>query len=191
VTKQAQQLDHVIIRFAGDFGHGMQLTGDRLTRETAVFGNDLSTLPNFPAEIRAPAGTQPGVSSFQLDFADHDVLTPGDAPDVLIAMNPAALKANIKNLPRGGAGARAGRDKGNAVGNIANVNLEGRGAVGMAGIGASSDGSLKLWGVADPGQRRHTRAERCSTSRRYSDHLGTVEDVEVFLEAAGVPGRTP
>jgi Pyruvate/2-oxoacid:ferredoxin oxidoreductase gamma subunit len=102
VTKQVQKLDHVIIRFAGDSGDGMQLTGDRFTQETAVFGNDLSTLPNFPAEIRAPAGTLPGVSSFQLHFADHDILTPGDAPDVLIAMNPAALKANIKDLPRGG-----------------------------------------------------------------------------------------
>jgi 2-oxoglutarate ferredoxin oxidoreductase subunit alpha len=102
VTKQVQQLDRVIIRFAGDSGDGMQLAGDRFTQETAVFGNDLSTLPNFPAEIRAPAGTLPGVSSFQLHFADHDILTPGDAPDVLIAMNPAALKANIKDLPRGG-----------------------------------------------------------------------------------------
>jgi 2-oxoglutarate/2-oxoacid ferredoxin oxidoreductase subunit alpha len=102
VTKQVQKLDHVIIRFAGDSGDGMQLAGDRFTQETAVFGNDLSTLPNFPAEIRAPAGTLPGVSSFQLHFADHDILTPGDAPDVLIAMNPAALKANIRDLPRGG-----------------------------------------------------------------------------------------
>jgi 2-oxoglutarate ferredoxin oxidoreductase subunit alpha len=102
VTKQVQKLDHVIIRFAGDSGDGMQLAGDRFTQETAVFGNDLSTLPNFPAEIRAPAGTLPGVSSFQLHFADHDILTPGDAPDVLIAMNPAALKANITDLPRGG-----------------------------------------------------------------------------------------
>jgi len=102
VTKQVQELDHVIIRFAGDSGDGMQLTGDRFTQETAVFGNDLSTLPNFPAEIRAPAGTLPGVSSFQLHFADHDILTPGDAPDVLVAMNPAALKANLKDLPRGG-----------------------------------------------------------------------------------------
>jgi len=102
VTKQVQELDHVIIRFAGDSGDGMQLTGDRFTQETAVFGNDLSTLPNFPAEIRAPAGTLPGVSSFQLHFADHDILTPGDAPDVLVAMNPAALKANLSDLPRGG-----------------------------------------------------------------------------------------
>ncbi|MGA8463395.1 MAG: 2-oxoacid:acceptor oxidoreductase subunit alpha [Trebonia sp.] len=101
MTKQVQELDHVIIRFAGDSGDGMQLTGDRFTQETAVFGNDLSTLPNFPAEIRAPAGTLPGVSSFQVHFADHDILTPGDAPDVLVAMNPAALMANLKDMPRG------------------------------------------------------------------------------------------
>src|SRR6202167_2585849 len=101
VTKQVQRLDHVIIRFAGDSGDGMQLAGDRFTQETAVFANALSPLPNFPAEIRAPAGTLPGVSSFQLHFADHDILTPGDAPDVLVAMNPAALKANLKDLPRG------------------------------------------------------------------------------------------
>ena len=101
MTKQVQQLDRVIIRFAGDSGDGMQLAGDRFTQETATFGNDLSTLPNFPAEIRAPAGTLPGVSSFQLHFADHDILTPGDAPDVLVAMNPAALKANLGDLPRG------------------------------------------------------------------------------------------
>jgi 2-oxoglutarate/2-oxoacid ferredoxin oxidoreductase subunit alpha len=101
VTKQVKQLDRVIIRFAGDSGDGMQLTGDRFTQETAAFGNDLSTLPNFPAEIRAPAGTLPGVSSFQVHFADHDILTPGDAPDVLVAMNPAALRANVKDLPQG------------------------------------------------------------------------------------------
>ncbi|MBW8699709.1 2-oxoglutarate oxidoreductase subunit KorA [Streptomyces sp. MBT84] len=100
-TKDVQRLDRVIIRFAGDSGDGMQLTGDRFTSETASFGNDLSTLPNFPAEIRAPAGTLPGVSSFQLHFADHDILTPGDAPNVLVAMNPAALKANVGDLPRG------------------------------------------------------------------------------------------
>jgi len=94
-------LDRVVIRFAGDSGDGMQLTGDRFTAETAALGNDLSTLPNFPAEIRAPQGTLPGVSSFQVHFADHDVLTPGDAPDVLVAMNPAALKANLRDLPRG------------------------------------------------------------------------------------------
>jgi len=101
VAKRVQQLDRVIIRFAGDSGDGMQLTGDRFTSETARFGNDLSTLPNFPAEIRAPAGTLPGVSSFQLHFADHDILTPGDAPNVLVAMNPAALKANLSDLPPG------------------------------------------------------------------------------------------
>ncbi|HMM95504.1 2-oxoacid:acceptor oxidoreductase subunit alpha [Phycicoccus sp.] len=100
-SKTVQTLDRVVIRFAGDSGDGMQLTGDRFTSETAALGNDLSTLPNFPAEIRAPQGTLPGVSSFQLHFADHDVLTPGDAPDVLVAMNPAALKANLGDLPRG------------------------------------------------------------------------------------------
>ncbi|MGQ4438484.1 2-oxoacid:acceptor oxidoreductase subunit alpha [Streptomyces violaceoruber] len=100
-VKDVRRLDRVIIRFAGDSGDGMQLTGDRFTSETASFGNDLSTLPNFPAEIRAPAGTLPGVSSFQLHFADHDILTPGDAPNVLVAMNPAALKANVGDLPRG------------------------------------------------------------------------------------------
>src|SRR6185312_6479849 len=94
--KELRQLERVVIRFAGDSGDGMQLTGDRFTSETAAFGNDLSTLPDFPAEIRAPAGTLPGVSAFQLHFADHDILTPGDAPDVLVAMNPAALKANLK-----------------------------------------------------------------------------------------------
>ncbi len=101
MTKEVLQVDRVIIRFAGDSGDGMQLAGDRFTQETASFGNDLSTLPNFPAEIRAPAGTLPGVSSFQIHFADHDILTPGDAPDVLVAMNPAALKANLPELPRG------------------------------------------------------------------------------------------
>src|SRR4051794_7005173 len=101
VTKQVKQLDRVIIRFAGDSGDGMQLTGDRFTQESATFGNDLVTLPNFPAEIRAPQGTLPGVSSFQVHFADHDILTAGDAPDVLVAMNPAALKANVGDLPKG------------------------------------------------------------------------------------------
>ncbi|GAA3003085.1 2-oxoacid:acceptor oxidoreductase subunit alpha [Actinokineospora diospyrosa] len=96
------KLDRVVIRFAGDSGDGMQLTGDRFTSEAAAFGNDLSTMPNFPAEIRAPQGTIPGVSSFQVHFADYDILTPGDRPDVLVAMNPAALKANIADLPAGG-----------------------------------------------------------------------------------------
>lgn len=95
-------LDRVVIRFAGDSGDGMQLTGDRFTAETAAFGNDIATLPNFPAEIRAPQGTLHGVSSFQLHFANFDIVTPGDRPDVLVAMNPAALKANLKDLPTGG-----------------------------------------------------------------------------------------
>jgi 2-oxoglutarate ferredoxin oxidoreductase subunit alpha len=101
VSKEVQQRERVVIRFAGDSGDGMQLTGDRFTSETAEFGNDLSTLPDFPAEIRAPAGTLPGVSAFQLHFADHDVRTPGDRPDVLVAMNPAALKANVGDLTAG------------------------------------------------------------------------------------------
>jgi len=100
-AKRVEQLDRVVIRFAGDSGDGMQLTGDRFTSETAQLGNDISTLPNFPAEIRAPAGTLPGVSSFQVHFADYDILTPGDAPNVLVAMNPAALKANVADLPMG------------------------------------------------------------------------------------------
>src|SRR5688500_6161217 len=89
LVKSVVELDRVVIRLAGDSGDGMQLTGNRFTSETASFGNDLSTLPNFPAEIRAPTGTLPGVSSFQLHFAAHDIMTPGDAPDVLVAMNPA------------------------------------------------------------------------------------------------------
>jgi len=101
MTKTVEQLDRVIIRFAGDSGDGMQLTGDRFTSETAVFGNDIATFPDFPAEIRAPAGSLPGVSGFQVHFADHDILTPGDQPDVLVAMNPAALKTNLKDLPKG------------------------------------------------------------------------------------------
>ena len=92
----------MIVRFAGDSGDGMQLTGSQFTSETALLGNDISTLPDFPAEIRAPAGSLPGVSGFQLHFADHDILTPGDAPNVLVAMNPAALKTNIQDLPKGG-----------------------------------------------------------------------------------------
>jgi 2-oxoglutarate ferredoxin oxidoreductase subunit alpha len=101
VTKPVVQLEKVVIRFAGDSGDGMQLTGDRFTQETASFGNDLSTLPDFPAEIRAPAGTVPGVSAFQLHFADHAIQTPGDAADVLVAMNPAALRSNLHLARRG------------------------------------------------------------------------------------------
>jgi 2-oxoglutarate/2-oxoacid ferredoxin oxidoreductase subunit alpha len=101
-SKPVEQLESVVIRFAGDSGDGMQLTGGRFTSETALIGNDLATFPDFPAEIRAPAGSLPGVSGFQLHFADHDILTPGDAPNVLVAMNPAALKTNLKDLPPSG-----------------------------------------------------------------------------------------
>jgi len=97
-----ESLDAVVIRFAGDSGDGMQLTGDRFTDVSAVFGNDLATMPNFPAEIRAPAGTIAGVSSFQVHISDHEILTPGDMPNVLVAMNPAALRANIGELAPGG-----------------------------------------------------------------------------------------
>ncbi len=102
MAKPVEQLESVVIRFAGDSGDGMQLTGGRFTSETALKGNDLATFPDYPAEIRAPAGSLPGVSGFQLHFADHDILTPGDQPDVLVAMNPAALKTNLGDLPKGG-----------------------------------------------------------------------------------------
>ncbi len=98
-----QELDRVTIRFAGDSGDGMQLTGTQFTRTAAVFGNDISTFPDYPAEIRAPAGSLPGVSGFQISFSASDIHTPGDQPDVLVAMNPAALKTNIGELPPGGA----------------------------------------------------------------------------------------
>jgi 2-oxoglutarate ferredoxin oxidoreductase subunit alpha len=101
-SKPVEQLERVVIRFAGDSGDGMQLTGDRFTSETAVFGNDLATLPDFPAEIRAPAGSLPGVSGYQVHFANHDILTPGDQPNVLVAMNPAALRVNLSDLAKGG-----------------------------------------------------------------------------------------
>jgi len=96
-----EQLDRVVIRFAGDSGDGMQLTGDRFTTSSALLGNDMSTFPDFPAEIRAPAGTMAGVSAFQVHISDHDILTPGDAPNVLVAMNPAALRANLSIMPKG------------------------------------------------------------------------------------------
>ena len=97
-----EAIHRVVVRFAGDSGDGMQITGDRFTSVSAAFGNDLSTLPDFPAEIRAPAGTIHGVSSFQVHISDHDITTPGDAPNVLIAMNPAALRADLGRLERSG-----------------------------------------------------------------------------------------
>jgi 2-oxoglutarate/2-oxoacid ferredoxin oxidoreductase subunit alpha len=101
MTKTIEERERVVVRFAGDSGDGMQLAGSRFTDATAVLGNDLATLPNFPAEIRAPAGTLAGVSAFQIHFASRDILTPGDSPNVLVAMNPAALKANLPELDRG------------------------------------------------------------------------------------------
>ena len=96
------ELDRVVIRFAGDSGDGMQLTGTQFNSVSSLFGNDTATLPDFPAEIRAPAGTLAGVSAFQVHISDHDILTAGDAPSVLVAMNPAALRANIADVTRGG-----------------------------------------------------------------------------------------
>ena len=98
-----QELEKVVIRFAGDSGDGMQLTGDRFSISSALFGNDLATVPDYPAEIRAPAGTLAGVSAFQIHISDHDILTPGDAPNVLVAMNPAALRANVGDVTPGSA----------------------------------------------------------------------------------------
>src|ERR687891_541516 len=100
--KTIEERERVVIRFAGDSGDGMRLTGDRFTNATALIGNDLATLPDFPAEIRAPAGTLHGVSAFQIHFASDDILTPGDQPNVLVAMNPAALKVNLDDLEKGG-----------------------------------------------------------------------------------------
>lgn len=140
MTKQVRQLDRVVIRFAGDSGDGMQLTGDRFTSETAQLGNDISTLPNFPAEIRAPAGTLPGVSSFQVHFADFDILTPGDAPNVLVAMNPAALKANLADLPKGAS----------IIVNTDEFTKRNLAKVGYA-TNPLEDGSLDGWAVAPVG----------------------------------------
>ena len=102
MSRDKEILEDVVIRFAGDSGDGMQLTGGQFTRTAALYGNDLATLPDFPAEIRAPAGTTYGVSAFQLHFSSRDIHTPGDAPDVLVAMNPAALITNVGQLKRGG-----------------------------------------------------------------------------------------
>src|SRR2546428_13437696 len=102
MAKTVEEKERVVVRFAGDSGDGMQLTGDRFTAATAVLGNDLATLPDFPAEIRAPAGTVHGVSAFQIQFASTDITTPGDHADVLVAMNPAALKADLDKVEKGG-----------------------------------------------------------------------------------------
>src|SRR6185295_19997489 len=100
--KPLEPLDSAVIRFCGDSGDGMQLVGTQFTNVSAAFGNDVSTLPDFPAEIRAPAGTLPGVSGYQLHFSSQDIYTPGDLVDTLVVMNPAALKTNISDLRRGG-----------------------------------------------------------------------------------------
>src|SRR5438132_6126913 len=100
--RTTHDLEHAVVRFAGDSGDGMQLTGTEFTREAALHGNDLATFPDYPAEIRAPAGTTAGVSGYQIQFAAHEVFSPGDQPDTLVAMNPAALKVHLSDLKRGG-----------------------------------------------------------------------------------------
>src|SRR3954464_12585150 len=101
-SRAPRDIDHAVVRFAGDSGDGMQLTGTEFTREAAFQGNDLATFPDYPAEIRAPAGTTAGVSGYQIQFAAHEVFSPGDQPDTLVAMNPAALKVHLSDLKRGG-----------------------------------------------------------------------------------------
>src|ERR1700741_3795521 len=100
--KRREKVDHVVIRFAGDSGDGMQLVGMQFTTESALAGNDIATLPDFPAEIRAPAGTLAGVSGFQLNFSSNEIFTAGDEPNVLVGMNPAALRTNLPDLETGG-----------------------------------------------------------------------------------------
>src|SRR6058998_1164552 len=102
IEKHLEELESITIRFAGDSGDGMQLAGTQFTNVSAIIGNDISTLPDFPAEIRAPAGSLAGVSGFQVHFSSHDIHTPGDALNALVAMNPAALKTNLKDLEAGG-----------------------------------------------------------------------------------------
>ncbi len=133
---KTQRLDDVVVRFAGDSGDGMQLTGDRFTEVSALFGNDLSTFPDFPAEIRAPAGTLAGVSAFQVHISDHEILTPGDEPNVLVAMNPAALRANVGLLPKGAT-------------ILVNIDAFDERALGKAGYSADplKDGSLSAFSV--------------------------------------------
>jgi 2-oxoglutarate ferredoxin oxidoreductase subunit alpha len=135
-VSEIQELERVTIRFAGDSGDGMQLTGSQFTRTAAVYGNDIATLPDFPAEIRAPAGSLPGVSGFQISFSSNDIHTPGDAPDVLVAMNPAALRTNLGDLPPGGA-------------LIVNQDAFSAQNLQKAGYAANplTDGSLKPWTV--------------------------------------------
>jgi 2-oxoglutarate ferredoxin oxidoreductase subunit alpha len=145
---EVQELDRVTIRFAGDSGDGMQLTGTQFTRTSAMFGNDVSTLPDYPAEIRAPAGSLPGVSGFQLSFASGEIYTPGDQPDVLVAMNPAALKTNVGDLPPGGA-------------LIVNTDAFTQNNLNKAGYASNplADGSLKQYNVFEiPINTLNTRA---------------------------------
>ena len=151
--KGVQELDQVVIRFAGDSGDGMQLTGDQFTRTTALMGNDIATFPDFPAEIRAPAGTLPGVSAFQLRFSSFDIHTPGDAPDVLVAMNPAALKVHIKELKKNG---------------VLLLNTGSFGAIDLKkakyDVDPRSDGSLAGWRVIEVDLEARTKEALASSA---------------------------
>jgi len=161
----------------------MQLTGDRFTSETAALGNDLSTLPDFPAEIRAPAGSLPGVSGFQLHFADHDILTPGDAPNVLVAMNPAALRTNLHDLPKGGT-------------LIVNRDAFNERNLRKAGYTASplEDGSLADYQLHDVALTTMTVEALCAAVMEYSDNtaanlllatMGGPEGLTAYVRSLG------
>src|SRR3954451_9147469 len=145
-TVVPETLDRVIIRFAGDSGDGMQLTGDRFTSASALFGNDLVTMPEYPAEIRAPAGTVAGVSAFQVHISDHDITTPGDAPNVLVAMNPAALRSEVGKTERHGT-------------IIVNVDTFDERSLAKAGYDSNplTDGSLRGYSVYEVPMTRLTK----------------------------------
>ena len=172
------ELDRVIIRFAGDSGDGMQLTGDRFTSASALFGNDLATLPEFPAEIRAPAGTLAGVSAFQVHISDHDITTPGDAPNVLVAMNPAALHAELGQ-------ARAGRHR-----CIVNVDTFDERNLAKAGYDDNplTDGTLKGYNVYEVPMTSLTK-EACAPLGRQAPRRRPLQ--ELVRARASSRGCTP
>ena len=196
------ELESVVIRFAGDSGDGMQLTGGRFTSETALSGNDLATFPDFPAEIRAPAGSLPGVSGFQLHFADHDILTPGDRPDVLVAMNPAALKTNLSDLPKGATLIvdtdaftdrnlkKAGYDVEPARGRLARGLPGARGAADVA-HGRRAEGDRGRDGARGGAREEHVRARADVVALRPRDRVDDDVHHDEVREAPGDRGREP
>ena len=160
-----QQQEEVVIRFAGDSGDGMQITGNQFTHTSAIIGNDLATFPDYPAEIRAPAGTRPGVSGFQVRFGSSDIHTPGDQPDVLVAMNPAALIVNIKDLRPGG---------------VVVVNT---GQFGDSDLRIRRESMSTPWLV----DAVWSAARRVGHGQTFSSELTTVDDDHVPFLRAGVP----